>query len=229
MSGQPSSFPPAAFIETTRPIGSGWSLRRTPQIFIALTASCILHAGLILLPYLGQRSVASRPVVDGKSARNSDFAVRLSVIPKITSRNLSTGSGLASASIDMNAGKARDERVAQPSPDRPQGADLFPIPAPAFYTTDQLTKPPQPAEAPDLEPPQDLPIAQSGKMILKLWINARGEVVDITAENNELTEAVTAAVVANFRRTRFMPGERNGERVPSVMRIEIVYDGSPSP
>jgi hypothetical protein len=66
-------------------------------------------------------------------------------------------------------------------------------------------------------------------MVLRLWISALGEVTDVTTESNELTADVAAAVMANFRRTRFVPGERNGERVASVMRIEVSYDGGPAP
>lgn len=105
-----------------------------------------------------------------------------------------------------------------------EGANVLPIPAPTFYTTDQLSKRPQPTAEAELDAPEIRPIIASGKMILKLWINELGEVIDVEVERTELPEAFSRTAVAAFRRLHFSAGERHGQRVGSVMRIEVSYD-----
>lgn len=109
------------------------------------------------------------------------------------------------------------------------GADLLPIPAPDYYTTDQLTKRPQPTGVADLDKPETSTIIASGKMVLKLWIDDLGDVVDVLVEQSELPEVISRSAVEAFRRLHFVPGELKGRRVGSVMRIEIIYDDGRKP
>jgi hypothetical protein len=197
------------------------------RILLAIAASCLVHAALVSLPYLGQRSPLASRGLGGSLLASRAFSARLATAPKVTARALAVEPNTPNRGDGID--QSPDGPAVASSPARPRGADWLPIPAPAFYTTDQLTKSPQPAESPDLDPPQELPVSPNGKMVLRLWISALGEVTDVTTESNELTADVAAAVMANFRRTRFVPGERNGERVASVMRIEVSYDGGPAP
>ena len=119
------------------------------------------------------------------------------------------------------------EEEPRPAAERALGADLLPIPAPAYYTTDQLTKRPQPTSQPTLLAPELGPAIPSGKVILKLWINELGNVASVEVEKSELPEAISATAAAAFGKLRFVPGQINGRPVGTLMRIEVIYyDGA---
>ncbi len=104
------------------------------------------------------------------------------------------------------------------------GADLLPIPGPAYYTSDQLTKRTRAIAVQELDTPEMKAIIVAGKLILKLWIDNQGQVEDVVVESSELPEIFAAVAVKAFRQSRFAPGERNGQRVATVMRIEVSYE-----
>ena len=122
---------------------------------------------------------------------------------------------------------ATDRAALVPQPaarQRAAGVNLLPLPAPAYYTTDELSKRPQPLAVADLDAPRIRPIVASGKIVLKLWINEFGVVADVAVEKTELPEIFSRTAVAAFKGLRFEPGERNGQPVATVMRIEVSYD-----
>lgn len=125
------------------------------------------------------------------------------------------------------------ERMANEEPrpalDRAMGIGLLPIPAPTYYTTDQLTKRPQPVGAVELDGPEIRPILASGTIILKLWINELGDVISVDVEKTDLPDIFTRTAVAAFEQLHFVPGELNGQRVGTMMRIEISYDDGRRP
>ena len=93
-----------------------------------------------------------------------------------------------------------------------------------YYTPEQLTKRPQPLAKADLDPPDIKPILASGRLILKLWINARGRVARVDVESSSLPEKFTRTAVEAFEELRFEPGERDGQAVGSVLKIEVDYE-----
>ena len=117
----------------------------------------------------------------------------------------------------------------QPVEQSREGLNVLPLDAPLFYPTDQLTARPQLVEATELDTPEIKPILASGRVVMKLWINDRGEVVEAEIEKSDLPEAFGRSAVAVFRRMRFTPGQRLGKAVGTVMRIEISYDDGRKP
>ena len=120
---------------------------------------------------------------------------------------------------------------AQPRPalNPTEGIGLLPIPAPTYYTTDQLTKRPQPTAEAELDAPEIWSVDASGTIILKLWINELGDVISVDVEKTDLPEIFSQTAVAAFRHLHFVPGELNGQRVGTMMRIEITYDDGRRP
>src|SRR4051812_44815789 len=92
------------------------------RLYAALTVSCLLHAGIVLLPYFGT-GTAVRP--------SGAFGA------------LKSG---ASSALEVRLQNASSNPRARNSVRR--GSDVLPIPAPAYYSTDQLTKPPRPTSEP---------------------------------------------------------------------------------
>lgn len=200
------------------------------RLCAALAASCFLHAAILFLPYLGTSikqpragSGTTESVRQGLHVTlrtlNSAGPAAFSVAPAKMPAPAETPIALLLADhMEMDAAEFR------PAQHLSEGADLLPIPAPLYYTTDQLTKRPQSNGITELDPPDLLPIVAAGKIVLKLWISDLGEVNEVEIEKSEMPEAFSRQAVAAFKRLRFLPGEKNGVRVGSIMRIEVEYN-----
>lgn len=180
--------------------GADWK-----RLSVALTVSCLLHAAVLLMPYFhfGTSSTVSRPAVRGAQKPG---AAMLDV-------RLEQASGSAAAA----AGNAA------------RGSNLLPIAAPTYYRTDQLTKPPRATSQPQVDVPRTVARSVSGKVVLLLWIDERGNVNSVQVESSNLPETVSGMAAETFRKLRFVPGEIEGRRVRTLMRIEVDYVGGKRP
>jgi hypothetical protein len=107
-----------------------------------------------------------------------------------------------------------------------EGVDVLPIEGVVYFATHELSVKPQPLAEAVLDPVELSAIIVSGRMLLALWINEFGEVSDVSAEYSDLPDIFLENAVKAFRKLRFTPGELNGQKVKSVMRIELNYDDS---
>src|SRR4051794_39900493 len=98
------------------------------RLYAALTVSCLLHAGIVLTPYFGTGTAVTPSAALGalKSGASSALEVRL--------QN-------ASANARARASVRRG---------------VLPVPAPTYYTNDQLTRPPRPTSEPKLDVPRSI-------------------------------------------------------------------------
>lgn len=181
--------------------------RVQPRLVVALLLSCLLHLALLVAAYLGGTPGEGTPATRDNPRPARPFSASLKELRPTGSAAVQSASAV----------------------DPARGLGALPVPAPPYYTTDQLTKRPQPLGSAELDAPDIHPIVASGKIILKLWINEFGELSDVEVEKTELPEVISLSTVAAFKRLRFTPGERGGVRVGSVMRIEVSYDDVRSP
>lgn len=199
------------------------------RLLVPLTISCLLHAALAFVPWFGVSAGLSWPALqDGREqeyARSLDATLALEEQSSFAMAGESTDAG-SKAEAPAERGAGADTR---PALRRPNEIGLFPMPAPAYYTTDQLTKRPEAIAEPELETPEIVPILASGTIILKLRIDDLGAVISVEVEKSELPEMVTNSAAAAFKKLRFVPGERNGQRVGTEMRIEVIYRGGQEP
>jgi len=169
----------------------------------ALVISCVLHIALLGAVYLGERARDYPSVATPDKVFLRPFTASLRI-------------------------------ARQPEPELPresrgtvehrEGAGWLPYSAPTYYTTDQLSKRPQPLGSAELDVPEIRPIVASGSVILQLWIDESGAVIEVAIEQTSLPDIFSRTAVAAFKGLRFAPGERSGVRVGSVMRIEVNYD-----
>jgi TonB family protein len=194
----------------------------------ALAASCLLHAALMTAPYLGERIQGERLMVKGEHRPPRVFNVFLtSTGDRRSSTEHLSGEGEHVPGFSLSERVPGGVRRAEA--DQTAGAGLLPVPGLAYYTTDRLTRRPQPLFPADLEPPELRPIIASGNIIVKLWISDRGEVAEVEVERSEMPPTFVRAAVAAFKRVRFSPGELNGRPVGTVMRVEVNYDDFRTP
>lgn len=75
-----------------------------------------------------------------------------------------------------------------------------------------------PADPPEL---RDFP--ESGKLVLRLWINEDGEVIKAEPVSSELPPAFVDSARTSFLKARFTPGRRHGNAVGAVMDVVLNY------
>lgn len=189
----------------------------------ALLVSCLLHASIVVLPYLGKRTALAE-MSSPRAKRPASAALTATLTaPRRDEAPVLNQPAQADPRIESPPlPQASDTEAARPQV-RMDGADLLPLPGPVYYTSDQLTKRPRAIAVKKLDTPETQSIIVSGKLILKLWIDTQGQVEDVVVESSELPEIFAEVAIKAFRQSRFAPGERNGQRVASVMRIEVSY------
>lgn len=93
-----------------------------------------------------------------------------------------------------------------------------------FYPVDQLDQKPRLLESAELDTQEAQPVVATGILVLRLWINERGRVVNVEIEHSDLPPLLVRSAVTAFERMRFSPGHLGGQLVGSVLRVEVRYD-----
>ncbi|WP_157651200.1 energy transducer TonB [Dechloromonas denitrificans] len=90
-----------------------------------------------------------------------------------------------------------------------------------YFSSELLTVRPYPLTILDEMLGDVNPAEMFGKAVLKIWINATGEIAGIETEFADMSEAFHSGLLAAFERMRFMPGQVDGKPVGSILKIEI--------
>lgn len=93
---------------------------------------------------------------------------------------------------------------------------------PRYYPASQLDRPPVPLQAIAPEYPGEARIAK-GLVALRVRINERGEVDDVTLLRAEPEGVFERSALAAFAAARFSPGVLNGAAVGSEIEVEVEY------
>lgn len=190
-----------------------------------------MHAGIIFTPY--SELEGSNSSNKSHKRNNKLFVItKLSTIDNLSVENKINPGMIESNSVDTaNTRIALDKSLINPvhiapfpfASNRPQDIRL-PLPASTYYKSTELTIRPKVRVNPDLDPPNVKTIVATGVIILKLWINASGNVDQVTVEQSNLPEKIAVAAANGFKEISFHPGEINDQPVASVISIEIRYD-----
>jgi hypothetical protein len=193
------------------------------RLIAALACSSVLHAIVVLLPWLGERQPEFRFALRGapRSPYPLNATLALAGAHRFSAATLPAVG--ESAPRSSPSGRATSSEL---RPEEPGGSrfGLLPLRSQTYYTTDELSKRPQPAAAAELDPAEIKPLVASGRVVLKLWISDRGEVAEVEVESSDLPGVITRTAAEAFKRLRFVPGERDGRAVGAMMRIEVLYD-----
>lgn len=190
------------------------------RFLAALICSCLLHAIIVILLYSLLEDQNGR---FGKGEQARPLALFATLLAVDKTERISVDQSLAGLP-EQDSSVPAEVRGAEPAPSSDADVpDPRSIPGRAYYPTEQLTVRPKALAEVELDMAETAIPEPSGKMILSLWINEYGEVVDASVETNDLSERVSNATVEAFRKLRFKPGEINGKAVGVVMKIEAVY------
>ena len=200
--------------------------RRRVRLVLFVWLSVLLHLSVIFSPLLGRTTGAP----DEKSWQGGNPSPVLRATLILPSGQVRMDARYQ-APADIPAVKARtgvvrgqDPAAAEPAAGGSVGAGVLPILGTEYFPTGRLSVRPQPLGEVDLDTGETRLLSASGTMILSLWINDRGEVVDLSVEQNDLPEVFSRIAREAFRNLRFSPGELNGRRVGTVMRVEVSYE-----
>lgn len=191
-------------------------------LLAAIASSIAAHAFVSFVPCFGQGAEGMR----GKQATNSpasDFVYVSAALPG--SMRAPTSIRKQDSPRHINTGqRIEPDRDNAKVPGTAEGHAPLQVDGDTFFPSNQLSRPAQPA-VPVTLPTVDLEVlAQPGRSVLTVWIDARGNVVEATIESSDAPELFARLAVEAFRKTPFIPGERNGRPVGTVMRIEVSYD-----
>ena len=219
----PVTRPPARFPRCGQSAECG-------RLLLALTLSILVHVLAVLPPLFG----VARGGSEGVASRH-----------EITARLVSA----PNANSSENDGRLQDafkEEAAPTGPFPGNDSEIVPPGTPPsdgnsrkpemnqgpgigtselrYFSSDQLTVRPYPLTILEnvgmLEPEL---IDRGERVVLKVWISDSGEVAAMETEFTDMPASVHEATVAAFRRMRFMPGQIDGKRVGSIMKIEMTY------
>lgn len=197
------------------------------RLLFTLLASCLLHGLVIALPY---------PVKTGRG----DAAIRTktnSFQPKLTATltkltKPAQGHRTELTTPDKELKNSPKEKMQEnnisgnltPMAITAENLNSLPPHRTNFYPTNKLTVKPQPLGSIEINFDENDKPPPSGIVVLVLWIDEKGDVVNIDVEQNSLPDAFVEVAAKAFRNSQFIPGELNETKVGSIMLIEFRYD-----
>lgn len=192
------------------------------QLWPFLLAALALHAALL---WLGPQPSGGTPAGAGSPAQ----AIQVTLLPAAAPADKA-----ASPSEGTAAGGERRHTASAPRRGEPAPPTSGMLPASAllgddaFLPRSRLTVPPVPLSNVVIEHP----LAEGGRRHyvgeLSLFIDETGRVVRIRSDGTPLPQALDDAARAAFAGARFTPGEVDGRKVRSRIRIEVTFDEQPS-
>ncbi|MFN4359987.1 MAG: hypothetical protein ACK4F4_04595 [Hylemonella sp.] len=88
---------------------------------------------------------------------------------------------------------------------------------------EQLSRPPRPIQNIHLDLPEARLLTTPGQLVLTLWIDTEGQVTSYRIDAPDLPEEYTTAVAEAFVGVRFAPGELQGRKVNSILKLQIEH------
>ena len=92
-----------------------------------------------------------------------------------------------------------------------------------YYPVAKLSRMPEAISRFDIQAPAGGDTGLGGKMTIRIWISAKGEIDQLRVLKSELPSDYAEAALAAFGKLRFEAGEINGTRVNSWADIVIEY------
>lgn len=103
-------------------------------------------------------------------------------------------------------------------------AAAAPMPREIYYLLSELEQPPQILKDIDQNPTGLSTYSQGGRVILQIWIDENGNVVNQELVETMLPSAFVDSAIKSFAQAKFIAGVKDGRPVRSTMKVVINYD-----
>lgn len=194
-------------------------------LLAALSFSLLLHGvGLVAGLPLGV-------VGGGQQGGRAVLLVRLADVNQVLAVDNGVAAGKAHVVSNTHRKGGRKEVVARgaealrqiPEMRESETVDVSPMAeSPTFLHVEAISVRPYPLTLLEGIGPPEVEVGDMyGRMVLKVWIDEGGGVVDTAVLYSDMPESLQRAGSDAFRRMRFMPGYLAGRPVGSVMTVEI--------
>jgi hypothetical protein len=219
----PLTMSPAGFPRCRQFAGCG---RLLPALFLSL----LVHVLVVLPPLFGatcggSEGAVSRQEISARlvGATKADLPESDGSLQDVFKEEAAQSAPLEGNDSEIIPSETHVREGDSPKPEMDQGLGAGAKEL-RYFPSDQLTVRPYPLTILEdtgmLEPESD---DRGESIVLKVWISDSGEVAEMETEFTDMPAKVHEAVVAAFRRMRFMPGEIDRKRVGSIIRIEMTY------
>lgn len=182
---------------------------------LAIGISVCLHLSLLLLVGGGPlRSEASDQessssfLVVALAEEKAEPAAIPQTQPDIAANDAHATSNENSSTDDVNA--AAEATVA--------------IPQETYFVLSELEEPPRILKDIDQNPENLETYAQGGRVVLQLWIDEQGNVVDQELVETMLPSVFVDSAMRSFAQAKFVAGIKYGRPVKSTVKVVINYD-----
>lgn len=195
---------------------------RQRNLVFCLFVSGLLHLLLVFFLHFGSTTGKVRAVVSRESIRVPILQVQLGSADIVLS--IPPGGGDVPSRMHEQQGDVAGA-LEKKGPDilTKEGGGLFLAPD-VYYPISDLTAPPRALGDVELDPYELTSVVASGKIILILWINEHGAVVNVVVQQSDLPDDFSQVATKAFEQLRFVPGELSGQKVGAMMRVEVRYD-----
>lgn len=187
------------------------------RLAILLCLSLCIH--LTILFFLSWSSFGARHIAQHKPAGQRQLTVILPDKLPLPAQEKSLAEEIVardSSDADMDAGKPGN-KFALSSTSLSLAIDLH------YFSLAELDERPFVILDIPNNPPELQNFPQGGKLVLRLWINENGKVINAEPVSSELPQAFIDSARSGFLNARFAPGRIHGDAVASVMDVVINY------
>lgn len=192
------------------------------QLWPFLLAALALHASLL---WLGPEPSGGLPAGTGSVGPPMQVTLRPVASPDVTDKVANPSSAEAADSERVRGQAATGH--AMPVPSIPGSPPSSPFGDDAFLPRSRLTIPPAPLANIVIEYPLAEGVRRHYVGELSLFIDETGRVVRIRSDGTPLPQALDDAAREAFAKARFTPGELEGRKVRSRIRVEVTFDERP--
>lgn len=191
---------------------------------LSLGCSCLLHAVTLGLPLFGTGSRFAQQALQLQSGPKTPVSLSVTLRqPGTAGDQLRHLPAEASVTHDLREPERAGSEPGKPAERRAEEF-VLPFPGVAYYPASVLGVRPQLLTEFKLDLSGTGHIANSGKVILTLWVSPSGEPFRVSAEATDLPQDFVNIALAAFEQMRFKPGERGGEPVGTIMKVEVDYN-----
>ncbi len=192
------------------------------RLVACLLVSSVLHFAFIGHAFFGERHGSH--LQRGAAHRSLALDARLSPLRIEHSGELVGGENVpAEEAVNQPVRNEWVPAVDSSEETLSEGIGLWGYQGEKYFSTDELSLKPQTSG--ELILPSRGEVFAAGKAILLLWIDFRGKVVHVEVERNDLSDDFIDQVEEAFNALPFVPGELNGRKVGTVMRVVVESAG----